>query len=103
MQNYEDLLHVWEKNEILKDCLGLVEEQKIREAQGEAEAIALVQKAYADSLTVLSQANISDEVLKLKTLEALQKVADGQATKLIIPSEIQNLAGLLASAKEVTK
>ena len=80
-----------------------VKEQKIREAQGEAEAIALVQKAYADSLTVLSQANISDEVLKLKTLEALQKVADGQATKLIIPSEIQNLAGLLASAKEVMK
>lgn len=80
-----------------------VKEQKIREAQGEAEAIALVQKAYADSLTVLSQADISDNVLKLKTLEALQKVADGQATKLIIPSEIQNLAGLLASAKEVTK
>ena len=80
-----------------------VKEQKIREAQGEAEAIALVQKAYADSLTVLSNANISDEVLKLKSLEALEKVANGNATKLIIPSEIQNLSGLLASAKEVTK
>lgn len=80
-----------------------VKEQKIREAQGEAEAIALVQKAYADSLTILSSANISEEVLKLKSLEALQKVADGQSTKLIIPSEIQNLTGLLASAKEVTE
>ena len=80
-----------------------VKEQKIREAQGEAEAIALVQKAYADSLTILSGANISEEVLKLKSLEALQKVADGQSTKLIIPSEIQNLTGLLASAKEVTE
>lgn len=80
-----------------------VKEQKIREAQGEAEAIALVQKAYADSLTVLSNAKVSDEVLKLKSLEALQKVADGQATKLIIPSEIQDLTSILASAKEVTK
>lgn len=77
-----------------------VKEQKIREAQGEAEAIELVQKALADSLNVLSAANISDQVLKLKSLEALQKVADGQATKLIIPSEIQNLAGLIASVKE---
>lgn len=77
-----------------------VKEQKIREAQGEAEAIELVQKALADSLNVLSAANISDAVLKLKSLEALQKVADGQATKLIIPSEIQNLAGLIASVKE---
>ena len=80
-----------------------VREQKIREAQGEAEAIALIQKAYADSLTILSSANISDEVLKLKSLEALEKVANGNATKLIVPSEIQNLTGLLASAKEVTK
>lgn len=79
-----------------------VKEQKIREAQGEAEAIALVQKAYADSLTVLSSANISDEVLKLKAMEALEKLANGQATKLIVPSEIQNLTGILASAKETT-
>lgn len=77
-----------------------VKEQKIREAQGEAEAIALVQKALADSLTVLSSADISEEVLKLKSLEALQKVADGNATKLIVPSELQNVATLLASAKE---
>ena len=77
-----------------------VKEQKSREAQGEAEAIELVQKALADSLNVLSAATISDEVLKLKSLEALQKVADGQATKLIIPSEIQNLSSLIASVKE---
>ena len=77
-----------------------MKEQKIREAQGEAEAIALVQKALADSLTVLSSADISEEVLKLKSLEALQKVADGNATKLIVPSELQNVATLLASAKE---
>ena len=80
-----------------------VKEQKIREAQGEAEAIALVQKAYADSLTVLSNAKINDEVIKLKSLEALEKVADGQSTKLIIPSEIQNLVSLIASAKEASK
>ena len=80
-----------------------VREQKIREAQGEAEAITLIQKAYADSLTILSSANISDEVLKLKSLEALEKVANGNATKLIVPSEIQNLTGLLTSAKEVTE
>lgn len=80
-----------------------VKEQKIREAQGEAEAIALVQKAYADSLTVLSNAKLTEEVLKLKSLEALEKVADGQSTKLIIPSEIQNLVSLISSAKEAVK
>ena len=53
-------------------------------------------------MTVLSSADISDEVLKLKALEALEKLANGQATKLIVPSEIQNLTGLLASAKETT-
>lgn len=61
-----------------------VKEQKIREAQGEAEAIELVQKALADSLNVLSAANISDAVLKLKSLEALQKVADGQDRKSVV-------------------
>ena len=77
-----------------------VKEQKIREAQGEAEAIELVQKAMADALTVMSAAKISDNVLKIKSLEALVKVADGKATKLIIPSELQNVTGLLASMKE---
>lgn len=77
-----------------------VREQRIREAQGEAQAIMEVQKALADSLRMLNEAAPNDKVLALKSLEALQKVADGKATKLIIPSEIQNITGLLAAAKE---
>ncbi|HIW55281.1 MAG TPA: SPFH/Band 7/PHB domain protein [Candidatus Ruthenibacterium merdigallinarum] len=77
-----------------------VREQRIREAQGEAQAIMEVQKALADSIKLLNEAAPNDKVLALKSLEALQKVADGKATKLIIPSEIQNLTGLLAAAKE---
>ncbi len=77
-----------------------VREQRIREAQGEAQAIIEVQKALADSIRLLNEAAPNDKVLALKSLEALQKVADGKATKLIIPSEIQNLTGLLAAAKE---
>lgn len=78
-----------------------VREQRIREAQGEAEALMTVQKALADSIKMLNEADPSQKVLTLKSLEALQKVADGKATKLIIPSEIQNVTGLLAAAKEV--
>ena len=78
-----------------------VKEQKIREAQGEAEAIALVQKANADALRILSEANASDTVVQIKSLEAFQKAADGRATKIIIPSEIQSLAGLATSLKEI--
>ncbi len=77
-----------------------VREQRIREAQGEAQAIMEVQKALADSIKLLNEASPNDKVLALKSLEALQKVADGKATKLIIPSEIQNLTSLLAAAKE---
>ena len=77
-----------------------VREQRIREAQGEAQAIREVQQALADSIKMLNEAAPNDKVLALKSLEALQKVADGKATKLIIPSEIQNLTGLLAAAKE---
>ena len=79
-----------------------VKEQKIREAQGEAEAIALVQKAQAEALRMLSEADATDKVLQLKSLEAFAKAADGRATKIIIPSEIQSLAGLAASLKELT-
>ena len=78
-----------------------VKEQKIREAQGEAEAILTVQRAMADSLRILSEADPSQKVLTLKGLEALEKVADGKATKIIVPSEIQNLAGLVTSVKEI--
>lgn len=78
-----------------------IRESKIREAAGEAEAILTVQKAYADALKMLSEANPSDKVITLKSLEAFQKAADGKATKIIIPSEIQGLAGLATSLKEV--
>lgn len=78
-----------------------VREQKIREAQGEAEAIGMVQKAFADSLKLLNEANPSDRVIQIKSLEAFAKAADGKATKIIIPSEIQSLAGLAASFKEL--
>jgi len=71
----------------------------ILKAEGEAEAILKVQKALADSLQMLNEANPNDQVVKIKALEAYQKAADGQATKIIIPSEIQSLAGLAASFK----
>lgn len=78
-----------------------VKETKIREAAGEAEAILTVQKAYADALKMLNEANPSEGVIALKSLEAFQKVADGKATKIIIPSEIQSMAGLATSFKEL--
>ncbi len=74
-------------------------EKRIKEAEGQAEAILKVQKANADALKLLSEADPSSKVLTLKSLEALGRVADGRATKLIIPSEIQNLAGLVTSLK----
>ncbi len=76
-------------------------EAAIKRAEGEAEAILKVQQATAEALKLLTQAAPSDQVVKLKALEAFQKAADGKATKLIIPSEIQGLAGLAASAKEI--
>lgn len=78
-----------------------VRETKIREAQGEAEAILAVQKATADSLRMLNEAAPTESVIKIKSLEAFAAAADGRATKLIIPSEIQGLAGLAGSLKEV--
>ncbi|MEG1931514.1 MAG: SPFH domain-containing protein [Pygmaiobacter sp.] len=79
-----------------------VREQRIREAQGEAQAMMTVQQALADSIRLLNEAAPSDKVLTLKSLDALVKVADGKATKIIIPSEIQNLAGLISSIKEIS-
>lgn len=78
-----------------------MKETKIREAQGEAEAIRSVQQAYADSLKILNEASPTDRVIALKSLEAFQKAADGKATKIIIPSEIQSMAGLATSIKEL--
>ena len=71
----------------------------IMKAEGEAEAIRKVQEATAEAIKLLNEANASDAVVKLKALEAFQAAADGKATKIIIPSEIQGLAGLCASAK----
>ena len=73
----------------------------ILKADGEAQAIMAVQKAMADSLALLNEKAPNDQVIKLKALEAMQKIADGKATKIIIPSELQGLAGMAASAKAV--
>ena len=71
----------------------------ILEAEGQAAAILKVQQALADSIKLLNEANPNDQVVKLKALEAFQAAADGKATKIIIPSEIQGLAGLASSAQ----
>ena len=76
-------------------------DKMIRDAEGKAEAILKVQQATADGIRFIREAGADETVLKLRSLEAFEKAADGKATKIIIPSEIQNLAGLLASAKEV--
>ncbi len=78
-------------------------EKMIREAEGEAEAILKVQQATADGIRMIREAGADESVLKIKSLEAFEKAADGQATKIIIPSEIQGLAGLASSVKEVWK
>ena len=78
-----------------------VKETKIREAQGEAEAILSVQRALADSIKLMNEAHPSDPVIALKSLEAFQKAAEGRATKIIIPSNIQSLAGMATSLKEL--
>ncbi len=78
-----------------------IKEAKIRESEGEAKAILAVQRAYADSLKLLNEANPSEKVIALRSLEAFEKSADGKATKIIIPSEIQSLAGMATCVKEI--
>ena len=78
-----------------------IKESKVREAQGEAEAIMLVQKAQADALKLLNEAKPIEEVLQLKSYETFQKVADGQSTKIIIPSDIKPLATAATAIKEI--
>lgn len=80
-----------------------VKEQKIREAVGEAEAILTVQRANADALRMLNEAAPTDRIIQLKSLEAFAKAADGKATKIIIPSELQSIAGNVAAIKEIWK
>ena len=76
-------------------------ERMIKEAEGQAEAVLKVQKANAEGLRMIKEAGADNAVLTLKSFEALAKVADGKSTKIIIPSEIQGLAGLASSLKEI--
>ena len=78
-------------------------EKMIKEAEGQAAAILKVQQANADGLRFLKEVGVDEAVIQLKSLEAFAKAADGQATKIIIPSEIQKLAGLVSSVTEVAK
>ena len=78
-------------------------EKMIREAEGEAEAIMKVQKAKAEGIRLIKDAGADQAVLTLKSFEALEKVADGQATKIIIPSDLQNVAGMVRTVAEVAK
>ena len=75
----------------------------IREAEGEAEAILKVQQANADGIRMLKEAGADEAVLKMKSLEAFGKVADGQATTIILPAELQGIASIAATLKEAAK
>ena len=76
-------------------------EKKIKEAEGQAEAIRAVQRATADGIRYIKEAGADQAVLQLKSLEAVQAAADGKANKIIMPSDIQGLAGLLNSSSEI--
>lgn len=78
-------------------------EAAIRQAEGEAEAILAVQEATAKGLQMIKSVGVDESVIKLKSLESFEKVANGQATKLIIPADLQNMAGLVASLAEIAK
>ena len=78
-------------------------EKRIQEAQGQAEAIRQMKEAEAEGIRMLKNAGADDAVLRLRSLETFAKVADGQSTKILIPSDIQNMAGLLTSLKESVK
>ena len=76
-------------------------EKKIKEAEGQAEAIRAVQRATADGIRYIKEAGADQAVLQLKSLEAFQAAADGKANKIIIPSDIQGIAGLVKSISEI--
>ena len=78
-------------------------EVAIRRSEGEAEAILKIQQARAEGIRMIRESDLDDKVLALRSLEAFEKVGDGKSTKIIIPSEIQNLASLVASIKEVSE
>lgn len=100
-QKQAAILHAEAENQAMVLHADAVRQQKILEAQGEAESITMVQQALADSLVKLNNANPNQQVIALKSLEAFAKIADGKATKIIIPSNIQGLAGLATSLKEL--
>ena len=79
-----------------------VKQQRIREAEGEAEALLTVQKAKADAIRMINEANPNHNYLALRSMEAMEKVADGKATKLIVPSDMQNLAATVSAIKEIS-
>ena len=80
-----------------------VKQQKIREAEGEAEAILTIQRAKAEGIKLLNASVPSAEVLALKGMETFEKVADGKATKIIIPSNYQNLASMITTFAELNE
>ena len=80
-----------------------VKEQRIREAEGEAQALLAVQRAQAESIRLINEANPSGQYLKLKQYEAAAQMANGQATKIVVPSDIANLAGTVGALAEVAK
>ena len=80
-----------------------VKQQRIREAEGEAQALLMVQKAHADAIRLINEAQPGPGMLALRSMEALEKVAEGQATKLIVPSDMQNMAATVAAIAEAAK
>ena len=87
--------------EAIKQVTQAEDEHRARKAEAQAEAILRVQQATADAIKLINIAAPSEGVIKIKALEAFQKAADGRATKIIIPSELQGIAGLAAAAKTV--
>ncbi|MBO4394083.1 MAG: peptidase, partial [Spirochaetales bacterium] len=79
------------------------QEAALRKAEGEAQAIREVQKAKADGISMIREAKADETVVKLRSLEAFEKAADGQSTKIIIPSDLQSMAGVITAATEVAK
>lgn len=80
-----------------------VKQQRIREAEGEAQALLMVQKAHADAIRLINEAQPGPGMLALRSMEAMEKVAEGQATKLIVPSDMQNMAATVAAIAEAAK
>ena len=80
-----------------------VKEQRIREAEGEAEALLAVQKAKAEGIRLINEANPTQQYLTLQSFDAVAKMADGQATKVIVPSDLANLAGAITALSESAK